>query len=96
MKRSEFVRLSILAAIGIAAAPALELAPKLPQLPAKCPRWVWLKVTDELLLDKEMFEHELNRVIGKFGGRGNLKNIDIGFHADDFVQNLKTVMLTFE
>lgn len=93
MKRGEFIRLSILAALGVAVAPAIKLAEKLPPLPQK--KVFAFKVSNELLQDKEIFDVVLNEQIKSLDGNGNLKELAIGFDGDDFIKNIHTVKLVF-
>lgn len=93
MKRSDFIRLSILAAIGIAAAPAISLAPKLP--PLKQTFYCHFKVSRDLLDDRDMFEVLLNEHIKEINGKGNLIETAIGYEDDDFIKDLMTVVLKF-
>jgi len=92
MKRNEFIRLSILASLGLAAAPAIKLVEKLP--PLKTRQFVMLKVTHELVNNREMFNEAIRHLVK--GGGGNLVNMDIGYMNDDFVKNLFTVRLELE
>lgn len=94
MKRGEFVRLSLLAAIGLAVAPAIDLAPKLPAL--KQTYIARFKVSHELLEDKEMFNIFLDERIKSIKGKGNLVSTQIGFEGDDFIKNIMTVVLKFK
>lgn len=94
MKRGEFVRLSLLAAIGLAVAPAINLAPKLP--PLKQAYYVSFKVSKELLNDKDMFEIILNEQIKEIKGKGNLVETRIGYDSDDFIKDVMTVILKFK
>lgn len=89
MKRIEFLRTALLGAIAIAAIPSTVFAeaeiPKLRQVK-------YLKVTKNLLEDKEEFNKALKEVCkGK-----EIAKMDIGWMNDDFVKDLYTVVVTFK
>jgi len=103
MKRSEFIRLSILSVLAI---PVLELAEQLPQdklveigsiningIGVKpIYKYVKLRASSEFLLDKEAFESEINQ----HDIEGELINTEIGWENDDFANDWFSVRLTFK
>jgi len=93
MKRNDFIRLSILAAIGVAVAPAIKFVEKLP--PLKQTYYCRFKVSQELLNDKDMFDIILNEQIKEIKGKGNLISTEIGYQGVDFVKDIMTVILKF-
>lgn len=92
MKRGEFIRLSILAAVGVAIAPSIKLVEKLPALKQK--QVFVFKVSNELLSDKETFNVILDEHLKRIRKHGNVSSINVGYDGDDFIKNIHTVRLT--
>lgn len=106
MKRAEFIRLSVLALVGSTLPlPTLKQTGNI--IKGSYKKWVRdehgdvlafplkkyaMKVTMELLHDAEGFEFALNEVIKE---RGKPDKIEIGYENDDFIKNLKTILLTY-
>jgi len=98
MKRSEFLRKAILAAIavplGVSAIPEQRKVLSLDLSKGQYkPNAIFFKINSEILKDHETFEkvikmHEvdLDRPI---------KSIQVGYEDDDFVKNLHTVIIHF-
>jgi len=93
MKRSEFLRLSLLASIGLAIAPSIAL-PQLPKLPEK--KFYIMKVSAELMRMPDAWERELKLIIKDVETRGNIVEHQIGWMDDDFARNLYTIQFTIE
>ena len=93
MKRGEFLRRSTLALVGLAVAPAILSDPVevLPAIPIK--KKYYMKVTEEMLKDKDAFEWMLQRYLPK---NGNVKGVTIGYDGDDFVKNLRTMIVELQ
>jgi len=95
MKRSEFLRTAILAAIAtpVLLPKILEDQPKAvsiyPQLQGEIN--VAFKVNDAILKDPQLFNSAINGLVID----RSVKSIDIGLMDDDFVMGLKTVNITF-
>ena len=98
MRRSEFLRKSLLAIAGIAVAPAImteaKYAFKAPPVFIKPTRVMCFKVTNEILSDPEYFRHILKDA-GILGAvdKGETVSFEMGFVDDDFTKNLMTVVL---
>ena len=88
MKRSEFLRLSLLALVGS----GLRLSPQ--PIPISTPKIkvFYFKVSAEMLSDSVAFETLYNDLIKRYC-RGTLISKEIGYESDDFAKNLFTVVL---
>jgi hypothetical protein len=95
MKRSEFLRTAILAAIAtpVLLPKILEDQPEAvsiyPQLDGRID--FTMKVNDAILQDPQAFNRAINGLVID----RNVKSIDIGLMDDDFAMGLKTVNITF-
>lgn len=102
MKRSEFIRRSLLGLVGAAIVPSLPkiifstTAKKIVEYKTK--RVVMFKVTESLLADKDFFDMEIKSVTEKYFNLEESKNltVEVGLQDDDFVRQIYTVMLTAE
>lgn len=91
MKRSEFLRRSLLATVGLALLPVPEI---FPQRPAIKQRTVYcFKVTKQLLLDERTFNLLISDEIKTLETKGHIAEYEIGFEEDDFVNNFYTVRI---
>jgi hypothetical protein len=89
MKRIEFLRTAILAAIYTP-----ELLPKIfdqPKNVSKLEEAIVFKVNDTILKDSQLFNLAINGLVVD----RNIQRIDIGRADDDFVMGFKTVKITF-
>jgi hypothetical protein len=106
MKRSEFLRLSILSALAVPVLKAADILPK--DIPVKIgtinlnglgvkpvyKRYSVFKITTELLQDKKGFENFIKHYSSRVDGK--LVNTQVGWIYDDLENNLLTVKLTFD
>lgn len=92
MKRSTFLRLTLMAAVGLAVAPVLEF-PQLPKLREK--KFYIFKVSKDFLKNP-LCDTFIEMHIKDFGIKGNIVEQSIGFMDDDFARNLYTIKLTVE
>jgi len=91
MKRSEFLRRSLLATVGLAILPIPEIFPQCPKLKQ---RIVYsFKMSGETLLDKKLFDEIINDRIKTLETKGHIESYEIGFMKDDFAKGLYTVII---
>lgn len=89
MKRSEFIRTSLLALVGLTVTSFVEPLPLL-YVPKK--KVVAFKIWSAVLNDPDLFAHILSL---HDTGKPILKT-EIGYIEDDFIYDLMTVRLTLE
>jgi hypothetical protein len=109
MTRNDFIRKSLIALTGLAIVPALSLDERLEIAPVINPEFStvnvkafkvasqFIKVSDELLDDKEEFDREIDMLLKDFTiEKEDIIEIKAGFMDDDFLKNVHSVLIKYK